>query len=98
MSRVLEGGGGCDRQARSHLYTTAFAKAGREKKILIDYLRNNRTNTSVAAFSTRAREGAPVSVPVRWDEVTSALDPTGWTVLTLERRLSRRRVDPWAGC
>ena len=30
-------------------YTTAFSKAGREDKILIDYLRNNRTNTSVAA-------------------------------------------------
>jgi bifunctional non-homologous end joining protein LigD len=36
-------------------YTTAFAKAGRERKILIDYLRNNRTNTSICAFSPRAR-------------------------------------------
>ena len=32
-------------------YTTTFARAGRTKKILIDYLRNNRTNTSIAAFS-----------------------------------------------
>ena len=79
------------------LYTTAFAKAGREKKILIDYLRNNRTNTSVAAFSTRARERAPVSMPVRWDEVTTALRPAAWTVLTVERRLTRLRHDPWAG-
>lgn len=38
-------------------YTTAFAKAGRERKILIDYLRNNRTNTSICAFSARARPG-----------------------------------------
>ena len=36
-----------------HAYTTAFAKLGRERKILIDYLRNNRTNTSVCAFSPR---------------------------------------------
>ena len=36
-------------------YTTRFAKAGRERKILIDYLRNNRTNTSIAAFSMRAK-------------------------------------------
>jgi hypothetical protein len=40
-------------------YTTEFAKAGRGNKILIDYLRNNRTNTSIAAYSTRARMGRP---------------------------------------
>ena len=77
------------------LYTTAFARAGRERKILIDYLRNNRTNTSVAAFSTRARDGAPVSMTLRWEEVTPALDPSAWTVTTAERRLSSLRGDPW---
>jgi bifunctional non-homologous end joining protein LigD len=76
-------------------YTTAFAKAGRERKILVDYLRNNRTNTSVAAFSTRARAGAPVSMPIRWDELTAALKPSSWNVRTAERRLSSLRVDPW---
>jgi bifunctional non-homologous end joining protein LigD len=75
-------------------YTTAFAKAGRERKILIDYLRNNRTNTSVAAYSTRARPGAHVSMPLRWTELTARLKPSAFTVLTLEARLSRRR-DPW---
>jgi bifunctional non-homologous end joining protein LigD len=78
-------------------FTTAFAKAGREKKILIDYLRNNRTNTSVAAFSTRARPGAPVSVPLRWNELRADLDPQSFTVLTVEKRLARLREDPWAG-
>ena len=76
-------------------YTTAFAKAGREKKILIDYLRNNRTNTSVAAFSTRARSGAPVSVPLRWTELKPTLDPASFTVQTVEKRLARLREDPW---
>ena len=77
------------------LYTTAFAKAGRERKILIDYLRNNRTNTSIAAFSTRAREGAPVSMPLKWEEVTISLNPVAWTVTTVERRLKSLRRDPW---
>jgi bifunctional non-homologous end joining protein LigD len=79
-----------------NVFTTAFAKAGRERKILIDYLRNNRTNTSVAAYSTRAREGAPVSVPLRWQELTARLNPRSFTVLTLERRLGRMTRDPWA--
>ena len=76
-------------------YTTAFAKSGRERKILVDYLRNNRTNTSVSAFSTRARQGAPVSMPLRWEELTPALNPASWTVRTAERRLSSLRRDPW---
>src|SRR5687767_3330757 len=50
-------------------YTIDFRKAGRERKILIDYLRNNRTNTSICAFSVRAREGAPVSMPIAWADL-----------------------------
>jgi bifunctional non-homologous end joining protein LigD len=75
-------------------YTTAFAKLGREHKILIDYLRNNRTNTSVCAFSPRARAGATVSMPVEWNELEQP--PERWTILTVPGRLARRRIDPWA--
>jgi bifunctional non-homologous end joining protein LigD len=78
------------------LYTTVFAKAGRESKILIDYLRNNRTNTSIAAYSTRARTGAPVSTPIRWGELKETLDPSGFTIEAVEKRLARMRKDPWA--
>jgi bifunctional non-homologous end joining protein LigD len=77
-------------------FTTAFRKAGREQKILVDYLRNNRANTSVAAFSPRARAGAPVSMPLRWSDVTTALKPQRFTVLTAEKRLARLEDDPWA--
>lgn len=76
-------------------YTTRYAKAGREDKILLDYLRNNRTNTSIAAYSTRAREGAPVSVPVTWDELRPSLDPRRLTLATVPQRLARLKADPW---
>ena len=74
------------------LYTTAFAKAGREKKILIDYLRNNRTNTSVAAFSARAKAAATVSMPIGWKQLTARLTPEAYTVTTVP---AKRRADPW---
>jgi bifunctional non-homologous end joining protein LigD len=78
-------------------YTTRFAKAGRERKILIDYLRNNRTNTSVAAFSTRATPNAPVSMPLSWAMLTRRVTPDAFTVETVPARLARLRRDPWAG-
>jgi len=76
-------------------YTTTFAKAGRERKILIDYLRNNRTNTSVCAFSPRARPGAIASMPLEWRELGGG--PERWTLLTVPQRLKRLKTDPWAG-
>jgi bifunctional non-homologous end joining protein LigD len=78
-------------------FTTSFAKRGRERKILVDYLRNNRTNTSVAAFSTRARPGAPVSVPLAWDELSPRLDPGRFTAASVPRRLRTLAADPWEG-
>jgi bifunctional non-homologous end joining protein LigD len=74
------------------LFTERFAKVGRENKILIDYLRNNRTNTSIAAFSPRAREGAPVSLPLAWEELTARIDPLKLTIANISARL---RDDPW---
>jgi bifunctional non-homologous end joining protein LigD len=77
------------------LYTTAFPKRGRERKILIDYLRNNRTNTSVCAFSPRARPGAVVSMPLDWKDLRRG--PERWTLLSVPDRLRRLQADPWAG-
>ncbi|HEX4564970.1 MAG TPA: non-homologous end-joining DNA ligase [Vicinamibacterales bacterium] len=78
-------------------FTTTFSKRGRERQILIDYMRNNRTNTSIAAFSTRARKGAPVSMPISWTELTARLDPASFTVETAPVRVAKQRKDPWAG-
>jgi bifunctional non-homologous end joining protein LigD len=77
-------------------FTARFSKAGRENAILVDYLRNNRTNTSIAAYSTRARPDAPVSVPVAWTELSAAREPDRFTACTVPHRLARLRRDPWA--
>ena len=77
------------------LFTERFAKAGRDDKILIDYLRNNRTNTSIAAFSTRARPHAPVSVPLAWSELSPTKTPDRFTMETVPGRLTRLKRDPW---
>jgi bifunctional non-homologous end joining protein LigD len=75
-------------------YTTTFRKSGRERKILIDYLRNNRTNTSICAYSPRARRGAVVSMPVTWEGLRH--EAGRWTLPTVKQRLRRASVDPWA--
>jgi bifunctional non-homologous end joining protein LigD len=82
---------------RPRHYTVSMPKQGREKKILIDYLRNNRGSTSVAAFSTRAHPRATVSTPIAWDELGPDLRPDTFTVESVPRRLARQRRDPWAG-
>ena len=72
-------------------------KSGRSKRIFIDYLRNSREATAVAPYSTRARPGAPVSVPIEWSELGSLKSANQYTVLNLMQRLSRQRKDPWTG-
>jgi bifunctional non-homologous end joining protein LigD len=76
-------------------FTTRFAKVGRERQILLDYLRNNRTNTSVAAYSTRAKPEATVSAPLAWPELSADRRPSAFTIATVPARLARLRTDPW---
>jgi bifunctional non-homologous end joining protein LigD len=82
---------------RPETFTERFAKAGRSDKILLDYLRNNRTNTSIAAYSTRARPHAPVSVPIGWNELSRLASPDRFTMTTVPARLAKLRSDPWKG-
>ncbi|HZP47806.1 MAG TPA: non-homologous end-joining DNA ligase [Vicinamibacterales bacterium] len=80
---------------RPELFTEQFGKAGRHDKILVDYLRNNRTNTSIAAYSTRAKPDAPISVPLTWTELSRSRTPDRFTIRTVPDRLARLRSDPW---
>jgi bifunctional non-homologous end joining protein LigD len=76
-------------------YVAQMARAARAGKIFIDYLRNVRGATSVAAYSTRAKPAAPVSVPLEWDELSPRRPSDHYTIVTVPRRLAGLRADPW---
>jgi bifunctional non-homologous end joining protein LigD len=78
-------------------YTISFDKRARAGKVLIDYKRNYRTSIAVAAFSTRARAGGTLSVPVKWEELARLGSGNHFTVANIRDRLRRLKVDPWRG-
>jgi bifunctional non-homologous end joining protein LigD len=81
-------------QASPKRYTTNVSKARRTGKILLDYLRNASGATAVEVFSARARAGAPVAVPVAWEELGESTP--GFNIRNVKERLASQRADPWS--
>lgn len=77
-------------------YLAHASRQAREGRIFIDWLRNAWSASAVAAYSPRARPGAPVSTPLTWDELAGGVDPGELTVATVPARLAAGRPDPWA--
>ena len=77
-------------------FTANMAKSRRHGRIFIDYLRNSRGATAICSYSTRARPGAPVAVPIGWEELDPASRSDRYSIDTVKRRLAALRRDPWA--
>jgi bifunctional non-homologous end joining protein LigD len=76
--------------ARAHygLATTQWSKSKR-RGVLIDSNQNGEGKTIASAYSVRPRPGAPVSTPLRWDEVKEGLDPSSFTMDVVLERVRR---------
>lgn len=86
--------------AEPDLVTVEPRKAARGDRIYADIMRNGYAQTAVAPYSVRAHPGAPVAVPLHWDEVADPqLSPRGVTIRTIAARLDQLAStgDPWAG-
>jgi bifunctional non-homologous end joining protein LigD len=78
-------------------YVATVAKRARQGRILIDYLRNGRGATAVAAYSTRGHPQASVSTPLEWEELSEGLKADHYTVDNIGHRLRFLKRDPWDG-
>ena len=74
-------------------FTAVLSKARRKGKLFIDYLRNERGSTAVAPWSIRSREGAPVAVPVAWDELETIDSANAFSLEAAATRVNG--PDPW---
>ncbi|OBQ67191.1 DNA ligase D [Mesorhizobium erdmanii] len=78
-------------------YTATLSKKARTGKIFVDYLRNGRGSTTVAPYSSRAKKGATVSMPVTWTEIEAGLAPNAFPIGDKTTLAKLSEADPWKG-
>jgi len=78
-------------------FVATATKRFRRGKIYVDYLRNGRGATAVASYSLRSRPGAPVAVPLRWEELGKVKSGNAFDLHSVPKRLARLKKDPWEG-
>lgn len=76
-------------------FIAVMSKEKRKNKIFIDYLRNGKESTAVAAFSLRARSGATISTPITWEELNAEESPDRFRLLNIFDRMSEIDKNPW---
>jgi bifunctional non-homologous end joining protein LigD len=76
--------------------TTERSKAKRGKRVYVDVMQNARGHHAVPPYVLRAVPHAPVSTPLRWQELTPRLDPRAYNLKTIFQRLARQQHDPMA--
>ncbi|MGN6153914.1 MAG: DNA ligase D [Lysobacteraceae bacterium] len=76
-------------------FVASASKRRRDGRIFVDYLRNGRGATSVASFSLRARAGAPVAMPLRWEDLGRIEGAAAFDIDSAPRRMRRVRGHPW---
>jgi bifunctional non-homologous end joining protein LigD len=76
-------------EAEPAISTIARPLRARGGKVYVDFGQNGRGQTIVAPFSVRPLPGAPVSCPLRWEEVTARLDPARFTIKTAPARFAK---------
>lgn len=83
-------------EAAPDRYTATLSKKARKGRIFIDYLRNGRGSTTVAPYSSRAKKGATVSMPITWDMVAKGAGPGDYTIGSAKTKARLKAADPWA--
>jgi bifunctional non-homologous end joining protein LigD len=85
-------------RAEPRRFVASMSKTKRVGKIFIDYLRNDAEATAIGAYSPRARAGAPVALPIEWDELQpESPQAPRFGLREVPKLIRARKRDPWEG-